>query len=72
MDKIEDPDDDINVYTPVFVGSNKDKFNFDTFNMQLHFLSNIYNCKISLKEADFKQKDLEKNRGATILLYTKK
>ena len=40
--------------------------------MPLHFLSNIYNCKISLKEAGFQQKDLEKNRGATILLYTKK
>ena len=72
MDKIEDADDDIDVYKLVFIGSNEEKFNFNTFNMPLNFLSNIYNGKISLKEAGFKQKDLEKNRGATILLYTKK
>ena len=57
MNKIEDADDDTDVYKPVFIGSNKEKFNFDTFNMPLNFLSNIYNCKISLKEAGFKKKD---------------
>ena len=40
--------------------------------MPLNFLSDIYNGKISLKEAEFKQKKLEKkNRRAKILLYTK-
>ena len=34
--------------------------------MPLKFLSNIYNGKISLRNAEFKQKDLEKNGGATI------
>ena len=37
-----------------------EKFNFNTFNMPLNFLSDIYNGKISLKEAEFKQRDLEK------------
>ena len=54
MDKIEDADDDIDVYKLVFIGSNKEKFNFNTFNMPLNFLSNIYNGKISLKEAGFR------------------
>ena len=62
MDKIEDADDDIDVYKLVFIGSNEEKFNFNTFNMPLNFLSNIYNGKISLKEAGFKQKDLEKKQ----------
>ena len=62
MDKIEDADDDIDVYKLVFIGSNKEKFNFNTFNMPLNFLSYIYNGKISLKEAGFKQKDLEKKQ----------
>ena len=60
MDEIEEVNDDIDIYKLVFVGSNKEKFNFNTFNMPLNFLSNIYNGKISLKEAEFKQRDLEK------------
>ena len=60
MNKIEDADDDTDVYKPVFIGSNKEKFNFNTFNMPLNFISDIYNGKISLKEAEFKQRDLEK------------
>ena len=60
MDEIEEVNDDIDIYKLVFIGSNKEKFNFNTFNMPLNFLSNIYNGKISLKEAEFKQRDLEK------------
>ena len=60
MNKIEDADDDTDVYKPVFIGSNKEKFNFNTFNMPLNFISDIYNGKTSLKEAEFKQRDLEK------------
>ena len=62
MDEIEEVNDDIDIYKLVFIGSNKEKFNFNTFNMPLNFLSNIYNGKISLKEAGFKQKDLEKKQ----------
>ena len=35
-----------------------EKFNFNTFDMPLNFLSDIYNGKISLKEAEFLQKKL--------------
>ena len=72
MDETEEDDDNIDINKPAFIGSDREKFNFNNFDMPLNFLSNIYNGKISLKEAGFKQKDLEKNRGATILLYTKK
>ena len=40
------------------IGSNKKKFNFNTFKKPLNFLSDIYNGKISLKEAEFLQKKL--------------
>ena len=44
--------------------SNKKQFNFNTFNKPLNFISAIYNGEISLKEAEFKQRDLEKKRGS--------
>ena len=59
MDEIEDDDDDIAINKLAFIGSNKEKFNFNTFGMSLNLLSDIYNGKISLNEAEFKQKDLE-------------
>ena len=40
------------------IGSNKKKFNFNTFKKPLNFLSDIYNGKISLIEAEFLQKNL--------------
>ena len=41
--------------------------------MPLNFLSNIYNGKISLKEAGFKQKDLEKKqRSYKFTIYQKR
>ena len=61
MDDIEDADDDIDIYKLAFIGSNKEKFNFNTFDMPLNFLLNICNAKISLKKAEFEQKEIEKN-----------
>ena len=43
----------------MFIGSNKEKLNFNTFDMPLNFLLNIYNGTILLKEVKFKQRDLE-------------
>ena len=60
MYEIEDADDDIDDGKLLFIGSNKEKFNFNTFNKPLNFISAIYNGEISLKEAEFFQKKLEK------------
>ena len=60
MDEIEDADDDIDKYKLVFIGSNREKFNFNIFRMPVSFLSAIYNGEISLKEAEISPK----NRGA--------
>ena len=60
MDKIEDANNDIDDGKFLFIGSNKGKFNFNTFSKPLNFISAIYNGKISLKEAEFKQRDIEK------------
>ena len=60
MDEIEDADNDIDDDKLLFISSNKGKFNFNTFRKLLNFISAIYNSKISLKEAEFKQRGLEK------------
>ena len=60
MNEIKDADNDIDIYKLVFIGSNKEKFSFNTFSMPLNFLSAIYNGQISLKEAEFFQRNLEK------------
>ena len=60
MYEIEEENDDIDIYKLDFIGSDREKFNFNTFRMPLNFLSAIYNGEISLKEAEFKQRDLEK------------
>ena len=60
MDEIGEDDDDIDINKLAFIGSNQEKFNFNTFRMPLNFLQDIYNGKISLKEIEFKQRDLEK------------
>ena len=60
MDEIEEVNDDIDDRKLVFIGSNKEKFNFNIFNKPLNFISAIYNGEISLKESEFKQKHLEK------------
>ena len=59
IDKIEDADDDIDDGKLLFIGSNKERFNFNTFNKPLNFISAIYNSEISWKEADIKQRDLD-------------
>ena len=53
MDAIEEVNNDIDIYKLVFFGSNKEKFNFNTFRIPLNFLSDIYNGEFSLKEAEF-------------------
>ena len=58
IDEIEDDGDDIGINKLAFV--DRDRKNFNTFRMPLSFLSAIYNGEISLKEAEFKQIDLEK------------
>ena len=60
MDEIEDADGDIDDDKLLFVGDNKEKFNFNAFSMPLNFLSDIYNGKIPLKEAEFNQRNLGK------------
>ena len=60
MDEIEDANDDINNGKLLFIGSNKERFNFNTFNKPLNFISAIYNSEILLKEADIKQRVLDK------------
>ena len=60
MDEIKDVDDDIDNNKLLFIGSNKEKFNFNIFRMSLNFLSAIYNGEISLKEAEISQRNLEK------------
>ena len=63
MDEIEDADNDIDKYKLAFIGSNWKKFSFNTFRMPLNFLLSIYNGEISLKEAEFFQKNLEEKIG---------
>ena len=60
MDEIEEAKDDTDYNKRLFIGSNREKFNFNTCKMPLNFLSAIHNGNISLKEAKFKQRDIEK------------
>ena len=60
MVEIKDAVDDIDNNKLLFIGSNKEKFNFNIFRMSLNFLSAIYNGEISLKEAEISQRNLEK------------
>ena len=46
-DEIEDADDDIDYGKLLFIGSNKEEFNFNTFGKPLNFISAIYNGEIS-------------------------
>ena len=62
IDEIEDADDDIDDDKPYFIGSNKKKFNCNTFTKPLNFILAIYNGEISLKEAECSQKYLQKKK----------
>ena len=59
MDEIEDANDGINYGKLLFIGSNNEKFNFNTFNKPLNFISAIYNGKVSLKEAEISQRKIQ-------------
>ena len=72
MDEIEDDDDDTDINKLALIGSGCKKFNFNTFNMPSNFLSDICNGKTSLKEAEFKQRDLEKKTEGLQFYYIPK
>ena len=52
MDEIEDADNDIDYNKLLFIGSNKEKFNFKVFSMPLNLLLDIFNGKITLTKAE--------------------
>ena len=60
MDEIKGADKGTDIYKLVFIGSNNEKFNFNILKIPLNFLSAIYNGKITLKEAEISQRNLEK------------
>ena len=60
MGEIEEVDDDVDKYKLVFIGSNRETFNFNIFNWPLAFLSAIYNGELSLKEAEISQREIRK------------
>ena len=64
MDEIEEANHNIDSNKLLFIGGNREKCNFNTFKIILNFLSAIYNGQISLKDAEFKQRGIEKNRGS--------
>ena len=72
IDEIEEDDDDIDINKLASINSNQEKFNFNTFRMPLNFLSAIYNGETSLKEAEFKQRDIEKEIGDLEFVYKSK
>ena len=63
MDEIEDENDEIDYDKLSFIGINREKFNFNTFDTLLNFLLDIFNGKITLKKAEFKQRDLENKKN---------
>ena len=60
MDEIKDAKDDIDDGKLLFICSNKERSNFNTFNKPLNFISAICNSKISLKEEEISQRKLHK------------
>ena len=60
IDEIEDANNDIDHGKLLFIGNNKEKFNFSIFRIPLNFLSAIYNREISLKDGEIKQRNLDK------------
>ena len=57
-DEIKDADDGIDIDELLFIGSNREKFNFNIFRTPLSFLSTIYNGEITFKEGETCQRDL--------------
>ena len=60
MDEIEDVNNDIDYNKLIFIGSNKEKFNFNIFSTPLNFLLDKFNGKFTLKKAEINQRDLNK------------
>ena len=60
MDEIDDANDDTYYNKLIFIGSNKEKFDFNIFSTPLNFLLDIFNGKITLKKAEINQRDLNK------------
>ena len=50
IDEIEDANNDTDYNKRFFIGSNKEKFNCNTFSTQLNFLLDIFNGRITLKK----------------------
>ena len=60
MGEMKDADKNIDTCKFVFIGSNREEFKFTIFRTPLNILSAIYNGEISLNEAEFLQRNLEK------------
>ena len=60
MDEIDDANDDTYYNKLLFIGSNKEKFDFNIFSTPSNFLLDIFNAKITLKKAEINQRDLNK------------
>ena len=60
MDETEDADDHIDNNKVFFIGSNKERFNFNIFSRPLNFHLDISNGKITLKKAEIDQRNLNK------------
>ena len=60
MNEIDDANDDIYYNKLLFIGGNKDKFDFHIFSTPSNFLLDIFNGKITLKKAEINQRDLNK------------
>ena len=58
VDEIEDANNDIDYNKLLFIGSNKEKINFNIFSVPLDFLLDIFNGKITLQKAEINQRDL--------------
>ena len=60
MDEVEDAGDGIENNKLLFIGSNKEKFNFNIFCTPLNFLLDIFKGIITLKKAKINQRNLNK------------
>ena len=59
MDRIEDADN-LDYNKLLFIGSNKENFNYNFFSTPLNFLLDDFNGKITFKKAENNQRDLNK------------
>ena len=66
MDEIKDAVKDIDIYKLVFIGSNREKFNFNIFRKQLNVLSAIYNGEGQVAE-DLMDKIKDADKGKTYI-----